>query len=362
MSSEKYDKVKIHYDPSMMNENEKTDHGHRKKPSDTSLQYSKQNTMQKKATKSLKNNLKNNSWIRFKQWLKQLSYEKMTVMIVPHNEAKMRHFHISMTTLIFLSVLFLTTIFTSVISFALHQNVNNKAQNLHKDALNIRRQLFIYTDRTRKMETHLRRLEQNTGEIVAAISYYENPERLFKNSKHDILHLDQLQPINSEDLALLQNIQKTFYNIGLQLIAAKEFITERRQVIHSTPSIWPAHGKITSLFGYRRDPFTYRLRFHAAIDIAGHRGTSIYATAPGIVKFIGYNPGYGKYLEISHHYGFSTLYAHNNSILVRQGQRVYKGQLIARMGNTGRSTGDHIHYEIHTGGYAINPASYLYRQ
>ena len=117
----------------------------------------------------------------------------------------------------------------------------------------------------------------------------------------------------------------------------------------------PTKGRLTSRMGFRRDPFTGKIAYHPGIDIANRTGTPIYAAQIGRVIFIGYRAGYGKTVMLAHPKGYVTLYGHLSRILVKRGQVVRQGQLIGRMGNTGRSTGPHLHFEIHQNGKLVNP-------
>lgn len=126
-----------------------------------------------------------------------------------------------------------------------------------------------------------------------------------------------------------------------------------------TPSILPAQGVMTSGFGFRPDPFTGERRFHEGLDIAAPVGTPVIAPADGIVKRVGYDRGYGRFIEIDHGYGISTLYAHLSETLVHLGQKVKRGEIIGRVGNTGRSTAPHLHYEVRLFGKAKNPRRYI---
>ena len=128
----------------------------------------------------------------------------------------------------------------------------------------------------------------------------------------------------------------------------------------SLPSTWPAHGWVTSEFGERRG-WGGRGRLHEGIDIAGPVGTPITAPGDGIVTFSGYYHGYGQMITIDHGYGISTLYGHCSSMYVTEGQRVKRGMLIAAVGNTGFSTGPHLHYEVHVDGVPVNPMLYVMR-
>ncbi|MDR6113340.1 M23 family metallopeptidase [Sphingomonas sp. NCPPB 2930] len=126
------------------------------------------------------------------------------------------------------------------------------------------------------------------------------------------------------------------------------------------PSVQPVEQlKFTSNFGIRSDPFRGTAAMHAGVDIPGPVGTPIYATADGIVDHAGWQGGYGNLVEINHGKGIATRYGHLSKILVADGARVTRGQLIALMGSTGRSTGPHLHYEVRMDGHAVNPVPFL---
>jgi murein DD-endopeptidase MepM/ murein hydrolase activator NlpD len=117
--------------------------------------------------------------------------------------------------------------------------------------------------------------------------------------------------------------------------------------------------RMTSNFGYRRDPFHGGRRMHSGIDFAGPLGTPLLATADGVVTFAGWKSGYGRIVEIQHDFGIETAYAHMSRISVKVGQRVSRGDRIGDMGSSGRSTGVHLHYEVRVGGEAVNPMIYI---
>ena len=122
----------------------------------------------------------------------------------------------------------------------------------------------------------------------------------------------------------------------------------------SLPTLWPSMGFMTSRFGSSRG-----FRLHDGIDVAGPVGTSINAPGDGIVTYTGYKGGYGNAMIVDHGYGLSTLYGHCSRIFAAEGDRVKRGQLIAAVGNTGSSTGPHLHYEVHLDGMPVNPLKYL---
>jgi murein DD-endopeptidase MepM/ murein hydrolase activator NlpD len=136
-------------------------------------------------------------------------------------------------------------------------------------------------------------------------------------------------------------------------------ITKQREMFRYTPSIWPCKGIISSPYGVRFHPVFNTKIFHPAIDIANKKNTPIVATADGIVVFSGWQAGYGNVIAIEHGHKYRTVYAHLAKSLVKRGEIVAKGQEIAKMGSTGRSTGPHVHYELHLNKRPINPMKYL---
>ena len=138
-----------------------------------------------------------------------------------------------------------------------------------------------------------------------------------------------------------------------------KFLENQKSMLACTPSIWPTRGWVSSGFGYRISPFTNEKEFHRGLDISTRMKTPIVASADGIVSSVGKNYGYGKILSINHGYGLKTKYAHLNKILVKKGQYVKRGQKIALVGISGRSTGPHLHYEVHLKGVPVNPLRYI---
>lgn len=146
-----------------------------------------------------------------------------------------------------------------------------------------------------------------------------------------------------------------------RLAAVRAALEERQDVLLSLPQCMPTSGRLTSRFGYRRSPFSRAREFHAGVDLAAPRGTPVWAVADGVVVFCGRKPGLGNTVILEHGHGISTLYGHNSRLMVRAGQRVKMGQVIALVGDTGRSTGDHLHFELHFAGHEVDPWPYLVR-
>lgn len=133
----------------------------------------------------------------------------------------------------------------------------------------------------------------------------------------------------------------------------------QKNLLAHTPAIRPAKGWVTSKFGYRQSPFTGKREFHKGLDIANRQGSPIVATADGVVTFAGRKGLLGEVAVIDHGHGIVTRYAHLNKIICAKGSRVERGQVIGHMGNSGRSTGPHLHYEVRLNGVPMNPSKYI---
>ncbi|NTU57596.1 MAG: M23 family metallopeptidase [Chlorobiaceae bacterium] len=154
-----------------------------------------------------------------------------------------------------------------------------------------------------------------------------------------VLQINQQDETSSDRKATRENSGKTF--------------------IAKLPDMRPVTGFITSSFGMREHPMYKRILFHAGTDFSAPIGTKVMATAEGTVAFSGFDRGYGKTVIINHAHGYQTVYAHLSKTLIRQGQRVNRGEVIAFSGNTGVSTGPHLHYEVHKDNVQVNPTGYF---
>jgi murein DD-endopeptidase MepM/ murein hydrolase activator NlpD len=138
------------------------------------------------------------------------------------------------------------------------------------------------------------------------------------------------------------------------------WINMQRKQFTATPRGWPCLGEISSHYGLRESPFGGdQEEYHPGIDISGTRGAPIRATADGIVRIASWRSGYGNLVVLQHDFGFSTRYGHNTKILVKVGDRVKRGQTVALMGDTGRASGVHCHYEVWRYSNRMNPLAYL---
>ncbi|WP_444997580.1 M23 family metallopeptidase [Aliikangiella sp. IMCC44359] len=226
-------------------------------------------------------------------------------------------------------------------------------------------QLNALTAKMGMMQAHIRRLDA-AGERIVNISGLDEkefnfndapaiggPERASGSQTYDIPQL----------LASLNEIDEQLDSREQQLNVLESLLMDKHMGVERYISGRPVRkGWMSSFYGERNDPFTGIPAWHGGIDFAGKEGDKIYATAAGVVSWVGDRYGYGLLIEINHGDGLVTRYGHNSEALVKKGDVITKGQSIAKMGNSGRSTGAHVHYEVLKLGRNVNPLPYVNRK
>ncbi len=169
-----------------------------------------------------------------------------------------------------------------------------------------------------------------------------------------------------DEKGLVQQMRTDIERLKLEAMSQEESLSElekllqtKKEVLVHTPSIWPVQGWVTSGFGFRTNPFTGLTQMHEGIDISNRVGIPITAPADGIISDVGSDWAYGRILVISHGFGMITRYSHLNKVLVRVGQKVKRGDKIAEVGTSGKTTGPHLHYEVRLNGIPVNPMRYI---
>ena len=148
-------------------------------------------------------------------------------------------------------------------------------------------------------------------------------------------------------------------SLELKIHEIDQFLLDKESFLRSTPTLLPSQGWITSYYGMRRSHYAMRVKMHEGIDIGAKSGRPIVATADGIITFAGEKPGFGNYVQIDHGYGVETVYAHAQKVLVQKGQRIKRGESIAKVGSTGYSTGPHVHYEVRVNDVPVDPLYFI---
>lgn len=264
---------------------------------------------------------------------------------------------------------------TSFFSFSLY----TKNRSISNELTGLQERLDTST---KQIEQHNRMTEEERLRLDLKIAQLElsniKQETAFKQEKESLIST-ALDELNERS----ELIEKIIGSIGIKIPLNKDsdskhsggpFIHQQpdkerdellfkadkyvNAIIH-LPFGRPAKGPITSRFGNRKDPFNQKPSFHTGIDFRGNKGEPIYATADGLVKKAFRNGGYGNFVVIDHGNGYTTSFAHMQKYLVQKGDRVERGQIIGFIGNTGRSTGSHLHYEVALDNKPINPYNFL---
>ena len=230
-----------------------------------------------------------------------------------------------------------------------------QVQNFALNMLDYKRQMFLLRD----LDTKLRR--------VVSLGPRDRAQQVLGIGGPDELGIQNLATMGEkkQEEALKEMHQELSQLKGaasrqetsLQMLI--EYFEDKRSLYASTPSAWPVRGWITSPFGNRTSPFSGILKFHEGLDIAAQTGTPVMAPADGVVVKAGFSTGYGNMVEISHGYGIKTIFAHNSRLNVKAGQRVRRGDVISYVGDSGSSTGPHLHYEVRLNGLPVNPTKYM---
>jgi murein DD-endopeptidase MepM/ murein hydrolase activator NlpD len=272
--------------------------------------------------------------------------------------------------LVLLSLLFLGMVTGNVYFwkfYATHHLLNRELNRSEKIIQEQKIQLLSFTNKLREVEKDLSRIRDFNTKLrvminmdhtrmdeVTALGGAENQE--FSEGYLPLYRQELLARKMHSFLEQLRTDARMEEVRQQDLISA---INARRDLLAATPSIWPTKGWISSSFGYRTSPFTGRREFHKGLDISGPIGTPVYAPANGTVTFSGTDGGYGICIVLNHGNGITTRYAHMHRTSVKVGQTVTRGELIGLMGNTGRSTGPHLHYEVRLNGVFVNPERFI---
>ncbi|MCW8944809.1 MAG: M23 family metallopeptidase [Sedimenticola sp.] len=213
-----------------------------------------------------------------------------------------------------------------------------------------------------QMQSHILRINA-LGERLAKLGKLDEGEFNFDEepARGGLESEETAQSVSLTDLvtemeALSQVISDREHKLNLM----EGLIRNSRLSDELVPSGRPVEkGWVSSKYGYRNDPFSGKKAFHRGVDVAGKKDSNVIAVASGIVTWIGKKSGFGQLVELTHSNGYVTRYGHNSKILVEVGELVTKGQPIALMGSSGRSTGPHVHFEIAKNGKTVNPTKYL---
>ena len=231
-------------------------------------------------------------------------------------------------------------------------------------------QVEKFTQQVKNFETEMVRLERFEKKLRVITALENSPRSIKKNwgvgGPYGLSTNSFTTAMGRGAANMVERLSNGLDHLGkqakIQSISFQEldnFFKNQKSLLSSTPSIWPIRGWVTSGFGFRKSPFTGLREKHEGWDIAARNGSPVRTTADGVVVVEGREYGYGNLVEIDHGYGLVTRYGHNSKHLVKVGDRVKRGQVVVLVGNTGRSTGPHLHYEVLLNGVPVNPKNYI---
>ena len=293
--------------------------------------------------------------------------KKLTIMLIPGSDGTPRQIRIpvyliygcvsAVLILLFSSFFFSAGYFSDKVASKELENLKVENIALHEKYEQMRWNLAEVTSRYDELidkeikirslfdippiDNDQRQLDIGGPSIQVASQRSETEEFAFETEAE----IDHLLRVSEFELSAYQEVETSMMSI--------------KDRLEHTPSIWPSRGWLSRGYGMKNDPFTGVRQMHRGIDIANHTGTPIIATANGKVKSTRKNGGMGKTIVIDHGYGVMTKYAHNSVHFVKSGDKVKRGQRVATVGNTGRSTGPHLHYEVLVNGLPKNPKDYI---
>jgi murein DD-endopeptidase MepM/ murein hydrolase activator NlpD len=303
-----------------------------------------------------------------------LANKTFTLIVVPDDNREVKRFRIQKRYLLQVggAVLFLAAIILAgtIHYFSVAADASEN-RGLREENLALKGQLKSIRERIEHIGSTLDRVER-FDQKLRAITLLSDPQRNLAMGPTENEPGTQVPASGDNQFtrlattdnpkALSQRLDKLSAEATRQEQSLQElqaYFQDQKSLLASTPSTWPARGWVTSDFGHRLDPYTADKVMHSGLDIAGPHGKEVNAPSDGTVVFAGLEGGYGNVLVIDHGYGIKTRYGHLASIKVKPGEKVKRGQHIAAMGNTGRSTGPHLHYEVRVNGLPQNPRKFI---
>jgi murein DD-endopeptidase MepM/ murein hydrolase activator NlpD len=238
---------------------------------------------------------------------------------------------------------------------------------LKEENAQLQAQILLVQEKVAHISATLDRVERFDAKLRTAVTQLQDPERNLAigpvGSGSQTPLIPGPAPAAAQNLSALpgrlQSLETDASRQERSLRELQEYFDDQRSLLASTPSIWPTRGWVTSDFGARIDPYSGERRMHEGLDVATPHGQAVQTPSDGTVVFVGTEGGYGKILVVDHGYGVKTRYGHLSEIFVGLGDRVKRGEKIGAVGNTGRSTGPHLHYEVRVNGIPENPRKFI---
>jgi len=299
-----------------------------------------------------------------------LDREYFNILIFGHKTSKTRHLRIHKKTFKVAFYLSLFVLVSVTFLFCDYIQVKKKAfelGRLRQQTETQRSQIHFFSAKIEDLERQLSKLKDFDKKIriIANLEKGQGTAAFMGMGGPSPSDLRDKLKSEKDEKGLVQQMRADVDRLQTEAVSREESLSEleklleaKKEILVHTPSVWPTPGWVTSGFGFRTNPFTGLTQMHEGVDISNRTGSPIVAPADGIVSDIGNDLAHGKIVVISHGFGMTTRYSHLSMALVKIGQRVKRGDKIAEVGMTGKTTGPHLHYELRINGIPANPTRY----
>lgn len=300
-----------------------------------------------------------------------MNQDYITILIFGHKTSKTRHLKIRKKTVKVGLYLSAFAILSVTFFFCDYIQVKKKAFELswlRQETQRQKSQIHFFASKIGEMEKQISKLKEfdKRIRIIANLEKGQETPSFMGMGGPSPSDLREKLKVEGDEKGLVHQMRIDVDRLQAEVASRETSLSELEKVLQSkqeilthTPSIWPVQGWVTSDFGFRTNPFTGLTQMHEGIDISNRIGTIVVAPANGFVSDIGNDWIHGKFLVISHGFGMTTRYSHLNKVLVKVGQKVKRGDKIAEVGTTGKTTGPHLHYEVRLNGIPVNPMRYI---
>jgi murein DD-endopeptidase MepM/ murein hydrolase activator NlpD len=300
-----------------------------------------------------------------------LDKEYITILIFGHKTSKTRHLKIQKKTIKIGLYLSAFAILSVTFFFCDYIQVKKKAYEvarLREQTEAQRSQIHFFSSKIEELEKQVSKLKDFDKKIriIANLERGQDPTPFMGMGGPSPSDLREKLKGEKDEKGLVhqmkadvERLQSEATSGEMSLSELEKVLQAKKEILVHTPSIWPVQGWVTSDFGFRTNPFTGLTQMHEGVDISNRPGTVVVAPGNGFVSDIGSDWVHGKFLVISHGFGMTTRYSHLNKALVKAGQKVKRGDKIAEVGTSGKTTGPHLHYEVKLNGIPVNPMRYI---
>jgi murein DD-endopeptidase MepM/ murein hydrolase activator NlpD len=300
-----------------------------------------------------------------------LDKEYFNILIFGQKTSKTRHLKVHRKTFKIVFYLLTFIFLSSTFFFCDYIQIKKKAfelDRLRQETEAHKSQIRFFSGRIEDLEKQLSKLKDFDKKIRIIANLEKGQESTAMLGMGGPSPSDIREKLKSEkdDNGLIRQMKTDVERLRSEAFSQEESLSElekllndKREALVHTPSIWPATGWVTSGFGFRTDPFTGLTQMHEGLDISNRVGTPVVTPADGIISDAGTDLVHGRMLVVSHGFGMATRYSHLSKVTVRVGQKVKRGDKVAEVGMTGRTTGPHLHYEVKLNGISANPMRYI---